>query len=96
LAELTMPDVPIAGLVGVFWLGFKLESATDAEVVGPVVPSCREVASSPLLSLPEATSRAGDWAPQEYTTPTTNPTKTTESIFLKIHSPGEINHQTKR
>src|SRR5215210_492994 len=59
LAELTMPEGPIAGLVGVFCVGCGAP-ATDVEVVASVGWAARasagDVVSSPALSPREASS----------------------------------------
>ena len=90
LAELTIPDAPLAGLVDVLWLGFGAGSATGAEVVGsvvssPAIPSSEEVVSSPASSRGALFSKAVDGA-QELSIATTNPTKNAKSILLKIRS----------
>src|SRR5215216_2190796 len=87
LAELTIPDAPIAGLVDVLWLGFGAGSATDAEVVGsvvssPAIPSSEEVVSSPASSRRALFSEAVDGA-QELNIATANTTKNAKSILLK-------------
>src|ERR671938_294591 len=55
LAELTIPDAPTAGLVGVFSLGSGSEMAAEDEVVGsavspPARASSGEVVSSAVFS----------------------------------------------
>src|SRR5918993_1067059 len=73
LAELTIPDVPTAGSVVVFWVGCTAPDDFE-ELVDSVDSATRAsagaVTSSPAPSSLEATSEVEDQAPQELRTVT--------------------------
>src|SRR5215203_371329 len=58
LAELTMPEAPTAGVVGVFTLGSGLEPAAGVEVAGLGVSSAARLSSKEVVSSPVSTCGA--------------------------------------
>src|SRR5918995_1573449 len=88
VAELTMPEDPVAGLVEAFRVGSGTELATGVKASGSTGSST--VASSETSSSPASargasseTSETEERAPQELRTATTDTTKAIKKIFLK-------------
>lgn len=85
MAELTIPEDPVAGLVAVLWVGSGTELAAGVKAAGSTgsatVASSETTSSS--ASAREASSGTEERAPQELKTATTDTTKAIRKILLK-------------
>src|SRR5918998_3487869 len=92
LAELTMPEDPVAGLVAVFWVGSGTELAAGIKASGATGSStvASSETSSSSASAREASSGIEGPAPQELNTATIDTTKAIKKILLKRNAPQKL------
>src|SRR3712207_5161663 len=84
LAELTIPEDPVAGLVGLFWVGSRAVLAAGLETAGSAVSSPTTDSSDAASSSARgASSKTEDRAPQELSPATSTTMKDIKKIFLK-------------